>query len=125
MRTLFPFLAVLALCACHQHQPAAFAGSSVSVAFVNGTVAPLGSFEWGVAPLQTEIRRRSDLGYVQMLKGEITANESQRQHDKLQNALNLVGRAIVACKQDNKTGHCTGDQKGADELVKQAQESMP
>lgn len=122
---------VLAFAGCGRHTaaPAAnaspLAGTGASVAFVVGTVAPVGSFEWGIAPLQTEIRRKSDLGKVQLLKGEISPEDAQRQHDRLQNALELVGTAIVACKQDNKTGQCTGDRKSADRLIVQAQESMP
>lgn len=132
MKVMFTLAAVLALAAlsgCSQSDAkqhnATLAGQGVSVAFSVGTVAPLNSFEWGVAPLQTEIRRQAMLTQVQVLKGEVSPQAAQRTHDKLQTALSLVGKALAACAQDSKTGKCTHDQKAADQLVKQAQESMP
>lgn len=124
MRTLFPFLALLTLCGCHP-KTTPLQGASLSVAFTVATLAPVGSFEWGLAPLQSEVVRQATLAKVQVLKGELTPEAAQEISEKLEKAHELLQQAIDTCKEDDKTGKCTGDGAAATEYAQAARKAMP
>lgn len=89
-------------------------------AFVSATLAPFGSFEWVAAPRYTRnavVRHNA----ARALRGKkITVAKAQEVLRTTDEVRALLDQAVKTCKQNNKTGLCTGNQVKANVLLNQA-----
>lgn len=99
-------------------------GGAVSGPFFVGTLAPANSFEAKTAPLFTRIKVIAHLTDVAYLQKRISRLKGQQVHDQALKAWTLVNAAVSVCKQDDKTGKCTGSQASADMLLDQATQAV-
>lgn len=138
MKTFLTCLAVLALAsvsACHQQSTApiaadppssvaALAGAADSGVFIAGTIAALGSFEWDAAPLTNHAATAIHEAAVAFKQGRISEGNGQKIVDAATQANNFVVKAVGLCKQNSKTGKCTGDEIAARRLLEQARAAL-
>lgn len=92
--------------------------------YIAGTLATLGSFEWDSAPLTNHAATAIHEAAVAYSQGRITQSAGQSIVDTSIRANNLIVKANTLCKQNAKTGKCTGDETTARKLLDQARAQM-
>lgn len=100
------------------------AGQAKSEVTAIGTLATIGSFEWGSAPLAT--LAAASLKHVPQLlhDHQLTVDEAQGMINAAVKVRDLLKAANAACAQNNATGKCTGDQTRAESLADKAKAAM-
>jgi cell division septation protein DedD len=127
--------AVIVLSACSQsearhikpidsaHDATALAGKAKGEVIVIGTLATIGSFEWGTAPLAT-LAAASLKHIPQMLHDKtLTTDEAQSMINGAVKVRDLLKKANATCKQ-NGAGKCAGSEAKAQALADQAKAAI-
>lgn len=92
--------------------------------FMAGTLAPLNSFEFKAAPAYTRLASIRRTAAVALRKGSISVDRAEAIQASADKARSLLDRSVDACKQDNKTGACTGNGRQAEQLLASAQRAI-
>src|ERR1700733_10414097 len=106
-----------------QHDAVALAGQAKGEVIAIGTLATIGSFEYGNAALAT-VAAASLKHVPQMLHDkQISADDAQTKINAAVKVRDLLKKANATCAQ-NGAGKCTGNQAQAEALVDQARLAM-
>lgn len=100
------------------------AGKAKGEVVAVGTLATIGSFEWGTAPLAT--LAAASLKHVPyLLRGDyLSVDEAQGMINSAVKVRDLLKAANAACAQNGATGRCTGNQTNAQSLADQAKSEI-
>jgi len=87
---------------------------------MTATLATFGSFEWKRAPSVTRlaIARRTVL--TDLRNGRIGVDRAEVLQKRADNVRSLLDRAKAACRQDDRTAKCRGDEAATERLLAQA-----
>ena len=84
------------------------------------TLAPLGSFEWQVAPRYTALAAARHNAAVRLRKGLITVDQAQQVQADADATRKLLDASVAACAQSDRTGQCTKSAAEARRLLAKA-----
>lgn len=96
MRSLILVAAIALLSACAQTTPLASAPERDSGVIVVGTLAPLGSFEWTVAPDYTRMATTRRIAARLLTQGRITVEVAEQVQAEADAARRLLDEAVAA-----------------------------
>lgn len=85
-----------------------------------GTLAPKGSFEEKASGTYVELAHYRDSLFDKLQAGKLTADQTVAANSYADQVRELLDESFRACKQDNKSGLCTGDSAKAGKLLGQA-----
>lgn len=96
MRSMILVAALALLSACAQSTPLASAPERDSGVIVVGTLAPLGSFEWQVAPDYTRLATTRRIAARLLTQGRITVETAEQVQAEADAARRLLDEAVAA-----------------------------
>lgn len=116
-------VAALMLSTAQAESLSGHAGDS-EVGFAAATLAPAGSFEFKAAPAYTQLIMKRHRAEYLLKYGQISKSFAISVQTRADAVRKLLDQAIVACKQDDKTGKCTNDPKTANALLRSAKAQL-
>lgn len=92
--------------------------------FAVGTLAALGSFEYQTAPAYTRLIMARRNATTAISKGRITVETAESVQSAADTVRKLLDSSLAVCKQNDKTGKCTGNSAKATKLLTAAEAAL-